>query len=228
MIQLTLDLGHRPAQGRDDFFVTPCNANAVGWIDRWPDWPSPGLVLWGPAASGKTHLAAVWRVQSDASLANIEALTEREPPEVLGTTNCLIVDFGNNARVPSKLEEPLLHLYNLTVERGGKLLITSRTPPARWDIGLADLSSRLRAMVAVAIDPPDDELLSAVLLKQFDDRQLAVGTDIVAYAVTRMERSFDAAHRLVDMIDREALTQRKRVTLPLAREVIERMADKEV
>lgn len=174
MAQLTLDLGHRSAQGRDDFLVAPCNANAVGWIDRWPDWPSPALILWGEAASGKSHLTAVWRETSGATTFALEDLQHREPPDILDSTKNLTVDLAANTGVSPELQEPLLHLYNLMVEQGGTMLITARTPPARWDIALADLSSRLRACAAVAIEPPDDDLLSAVLFKLFNDRRKSV------------------------------------------------------
>ncbi|HKO06210.1 MAG TPA: DNA replication protein, partial [Alphaproteobacteria bacterium] len=64
--QLTLDLGHRAAYGREDFLVAPSNAEAVLWLDRWPAWPAPALTLYGPAGCGKSHLAQVWRKHSDA------------------------------------------------------------------------------------------------------------------------------------------------------------------
>jgi len=220
--QLALDLGYRTAQGRDDFFVTPCNAGAVGWVDRWPDWPTPALALWGPSASGKSHLAEVWRTRSRARTAHVDELRDREPPALLDGERHLVLDFAGAPSVPADLEEPLLHLYNLVSEQGGNLLLTARIPPARWPVALADLSSRLRAVVAVPISAPDDELLTALLLKQFADRQLAVGTDVVAYAVARMERSFEAARTLVDTLDREAMARRKRIGLPLLREVLDR------
>src|SRR3546814_11282244 len=101
-------------------------------------------------------------------------------------------------------------------EAGGHLLLTGRTPPARWKIGLPDLASRLRAAPTVAVDGPDDALLSAVLVKLFADRQLRVGTDVVAFVVPRMERSFAAARRLVAALDAASLASRRPVTVPPA------------
>jgi chromosomal replication initiation ATPase DnaA len=223
--QLAFDLSFRPAQGRDDFFVTPCNAAAVGWIDRWPNWTSPGLVVCGPPACGKSHLAEVWRTRSAAPATRLEALVERLPPAILGDQPHLMLDFADGDAVPGDLEEPLLHLYNLVVEKGGTLLLTARTPPARWRAGLADLSSRLRAMAVVPISPPDDAMLTAVLLKQLDDRQLRLSRDAVLYAVSRMERSFEAARALVAALDREAYAQRRRPGMRLVRDILERLQD---
>jgi len=113
-----------------------------------------------------------------------------------------------------------LHLYNNIVEAGGSLLLTGRTPPARWPLALADLRSRLRALPAVAVLPPDDALLAALLVKLFADRQLRVATDLVHYLVGRLERSPDAARRAVAALDAGALAKGREITVPLAREVL--------
>jgi len=99
-------------------------------------------------------------------------------------------------------------------------LITVRTPPATWRIGLADLASRLRAIPTVELSAPDDALLRAVMIKLFADRQLAVDEALIAYLSTRIERSFAAARAIVDDLDREALRQKRPVTRALAAEVL--------
>lgn len=220
--QLTLDLGHRPASGREDFLVAPCNAAAVGWIDRWPDWPGNGLAIFGPAGCGKTHLAEVWRVRSGAIRLAPAALAGAEPPQLLGDATACVIDglYGEPGARPD--ERRLLHLYNLLRERGGHLLLLAREAPARWPVTLPDLKSRVGALPAVEIGLPDDALLAAVMVKLFADRQLAVGVDVVQYVAARMERSFEAARRIVAALDREALAARKRIALPLAREVLRR------
>jgi chromosomal replication initiation ATPase DnaA len=219
--QLPLDLGPRPALGREDFLLADCNAAAVAWIDRWPDWPGGGLAIHGPAGSGKSHLAAVWRRQSGALSIAVDELGTAEPPRLLGEARACVIDglYDTSARPD---ERRLLHLYNLLRERGGHLLLTAQAPPARWPVVLPDLRSRLGALPAVEIGAPDDALLSAVLVKLFADRQLAVGTDVVAYLAPRMERSFAAARRIVDALDREALAAHRRIALPLARDVLAR------
>ncbi len=117
--------------------------------------------------------------------------------------------------------EPLLHLYNSLVERGGQLLLAARAAPARWPCGLADLGSRLAAATAVRLAPPDDALMEALLVKLCADRQLAVGEDVLRYLLARMERSFAAARGLVAALDRASLAEGRAVTVPLARRVLE-------
>jgi chromosomal replication initiation ATPase DnaA len=75
---------------------------------------------------------------------------------------------------------------------------------------------------AVRIDPPDDRLIEALLIKLFADRQLAVPPEVVTYLTALVERSFEAVRRIVGLLDRESLARRRAVTLPLAREIVER------
>ena len=215
MAQLPLDLAHRPALGRDDFLVAPANAEAVAWLDRWPHWPAPALVLTGPAGSGKSHLAQVFAARSEAPVLAGPDLSVPRLPELLGDARAAIVEDAQSAP-----EAALFHLYNLLAERRGHLLLPAREPPARWAIVLADLRSRLLAAPVVALQPPDDALLAALLVKLFADRQVAVGAEVLAYLVPRLERSFDAAARVVAALDRAALAAHRPVTVPLAREVL--------
>lgn len=216
MNQLALDLGARTAYGLEDFLVAESNRAAVAWIDAWPDWPGGALALTGPAGSGKTHLAQVWRARSAARPIDPAALATRLPPELIGDAPALLLD-GLAAPVP---ERPLLHLLNHLAEQRRHLLIVAREPPARWAIALPDLGSRLAALPAVAIGAPDDALLGAVIVKLFHDRQLAVPTEVVDYLLPRMERSLSAAQNLVAALDRAALAGRRPLTVVLARTVL--------
>jgi chromosomal replication initiation ATPase DnaA len=220
--QLPLDLGHRTALGREDFLVAPSNEVAVAWIDRWPDWPGPALALHGPPGSGKTHLCRVWQGTSRAAAIDASALAVMEPPEILGEEchACVVEGLEERLSDPATARS-LLHLYNLLAERRGHLLLTGRAPPARWACDLADLRSRLAAATAVALTAPDDTLIDAVLVKLFADRQLHVGPKVIRYLSTRMERSFEAARRLVAAIDRASMVERRHVTVPLVRGVLD-------
>jgi chromosomal replication initiation ATPase DnaA len=217
MVQLPLDLGHRASFSGEDFLVAPCNQAAVAWLDRWPDWPAPGLAVHGPAGCGKTHLAHVFQARAGARLLTPEDLPRAAAPLLLAGARAAILDGS------PPLDEPaLLHLYNHLAEAGGHLLIVAREAPARWQLSLRDLASRLSALPAVGIDPPDDRLMEALLIKLFADRQLAVAPEVVTYLTARVERSFETLRRLVGEIDRESLARRRAVTLPLAREIVER------
>lgn len=217
--QLPLDLGHRPALGRDDFLVAASNEAAVAWLDAWPDWPGAGLAISGPPGCGKTHLAHVWRSRSGATLLAPGRLAEGEPPALIGPA-CAVVLDGLRPPLQPIEELTLLHLHNLLHERRGHLLICARMAPSRWPIAIPDLASRLAALPAVAMAPPDETLIQAVLVKQFADRQLGVSPEVVAYVCSRIERSFAAVAETVAALDRAALAARRKVTPALAREVL--------
>jgi DnaA regulatory inactivator Hda len=219
--QLTFNLAQRPALGIGDFFVSPSNERAVGWIDRWPGWPSHALVLCGPHASGKSHLTHVWQAKSGAPRMLYADLAALEG--VLSThLNLVVEDIDAEAPDPAA-EEALLHAFNWTRERGGYLLLTARNAPARWKMRLPDLSSRLKSIDVAEISAPDDSLLAALMLKLFDDRQLKVGSDVILFLLGRTERSFAAVSRLVEALDRASLVRRRNITVPLAREVLTKL-----
>lgn len=215
--QLALDLPHRPARGRDDFIVTPANAEAVAAIDRWPDWSHPALVLVGAPGSGKSHLAAVWCAAAAAPCVAAAGLNEAELPALLAGGALAIED----ADAPEAPERPLFHALNMARELGAWLLLTAERPPAAWPVKLPDLASRLRALPAVRLGPPDDILLRAVLVKLFADRQLNVDVTILDYICRRMERSLAAAAGIVARLDALALSEGRAISRALAARVLD-------
>lgn len=217
--QIPLDLPHRPAFGRDDFLITSCNAEAVAWLDRWPDWPAPALIVHGPVASGKSHLAAVWAKMVGAKPLSPLQFGHKDAG-ITEVTQPLVIDRADLVIGDREAETALFHLYNMAKEGGQTLLLTSCAPAQSLDFTLPDLASRLRAAPAVAILPPDEELLAALLVKLFADRQVQVSADIIQYAVLRMERSFAAARALVDTADRIALAERRGITLSVIRQAL--------
>jgi chromosomal replication initiation ATPase DnaA len=219
--QLVLDLGQRPALGREDYLLAPSNADAVAWLDRWPDWPAPALTIHGPAGCGKTHLAHVWQARSGSRLIAAADLGVADLRE-LAAQPVAVEDADRGVD-----EQALFHLYNLAAERKQHVLLTARSAPAHWALSLADLRSRLRAAPAVALVLPDEALIAAVLVKLLADRQLKVGSDVISFLVVRMERSFAAARNMVAALDGAALAARSNITVPLARQVLQTQSKKD-
>jgi chromosomal replication initiation ATPase DnaA len=214
--QLTLDLPHRPALDAGDFLISQSNRAAADMIDRWPAWPQSSVAVVAPSHAGKTHLGNVWRLKSGAARLETVAIREADVASVADSRAVLVEDL--HAGIGD--ERVLFHLLNLVQEHKLSMLLTSRTPPGEIAASLPDLRSRLRALPVVAIAPPDEALLRAVLVKHFADRQLAVEPHLVAYIALRMERSMEAAARIVAEIDRAALTSHRKVTRSLAAEIL--------
>ncbi|NQU57542.1 MAG: DNA replication protein [Rhodospirillales bacterium] len=224
--QFILNFEHRPALGGEDFLVAPCNGDAVAWIDRWPDWPSPALFLHGPAGCGKSHLAQVFLAKTQGVTITLEELMEKDPPTLLAGAGACLLDDLDQAFMEKDhggLEIALLHLYNTVREAGTTMMMTGKTPPSRWPLQLADLSSRLKTASVAEIGSPDDALLAAVLVKQFADRQLKIDADVVAFVQLRIERSFGAIGRLVEAADRMALAEKRKITVPLVAQVLQEL-----
>ena len=220
MSQLPLDLQFMSSQGRDDFIIGESNQLAATWIDRWPDWPGQYRVLnlVGPAASGKGHLASIWREQSGATV--FSSLGEWRPETDIDHTV-----LEGPVPGPQWPEEALFHLINGAARDGRSVLITSREPVAGLGWQLADLKSRLRAINLVGLDRPDDALLRRLLEKYFADRQLAVAGQVLDYMVSRMERSFQAVQTIAAAMGRRSLATQRSLTLPLAREIMAELSE---
>jgi chromosomal replication initiation ATPase DnaA len=214
--QLTLDLPHRAALGAEDFLVSDCNLAAVRLIDAWPEWHDRVQLLIGPPASGKTHLVRVWQALSGAPSLDPVNL-DIDFIDAMGEGTALVVEDAD--RIPYD-EKALFHLFNLAREKRLFVLLTARTPPARWGTKLPDLGSRLNALPAVEIGAPDEALLRTVMLKHFADRQLDIDPKVLEFIALHIDRSLAAAAEAVAAVDRAALATGRKISRQLVNEVL--------
>jgi chromosomal replication initiation ATPase DnaA len=214
--QLAFALPHAESLTRDNFLEGPANAAGLALIDSWPEWPNRIMLLVGPEGSGKSHLAAIWAEQAGARSTTAHALTATAVPGALATGALVVEDL----RSSDFDDRALFHLMNLAREDGAFVLVTAREPPSAFEIELRDLRSRLRAIPAVSLLPPDDQLFRALIVKFCADRQLAVDESVVSYLATRIERSYAAARQAVELLDAEALRLGRPVSRALAAELL--------
>jgi chromosomal replication initiation ATPase DnaA len=214
--QLAFALPHAESFTRDDFLEGPANAAGLALVDSWPDWPNRIMLLVGPEGSGKSHLAAIWAEQAGARATSAHTLDAAAVPAALATGALVVEDMNP----PDVDERALFHLMNLAREEEAFVLITARVPSSAFQIELRDLRSRLRAVPTVSLLPPDDALFRALIVKFCADRQLAIDESVVGYLATRIERSYAAARRAVELLDTEALRQGRPVTRALAAELL--------
>jgi chromosomal replication initiation ATPase DnaA len=201
---------------REDFLVTEANSAAMAMIDQWPNWPSHGAIICGPAGSGKSHLAAIWQDMTNANSTLAVNLTQENVPDVWSKSPVVIHDTGMS-------EAALFHLLNLVRQNKSHILLSSRAPIQDLAISLPDLRSRLESLPIVTIATPDDALLRGVLVKHFADRQIAVDEALINYLLARMPRSLGMARDLVARIDAEAMTEKAEITRTFAGRVLAQM-----
>jgi chromosomal replication initiation ATPase DnaA len=212
--QLAFALPHAESLTRDNFLEGPANEAALSLIESWPDWPNRIMLLVGPEGSGKSHLAAIWAEQAGARSISAHALNPAAVPGALATGALVVEDLR-----PADFDErAMFHLLNLAREDEAFVLLTARIAPVT--VGIRDLASRLKALPVVALEPPDDTLLRAVLVKLFADRQIAVDESLIGYVAMRIERSFAAARAVVARLDDEALRHKRPLTRTFAAEIL--------
>ncbi len=190
MTQLGLPLAFPPAPGDDDFLVTPSNAQAFHQLERWAIWPVMTAILVGPRKSGRSLLARIFAARSHGT----------------------IVDDAD-----LRPEKELFHAWNDAQAAHRPQIFVANAAPPEWRAGIPDLRSRLAASPIVTIGPPDDMLMQALLERHFLRRGLDARPDLIQWLVARLERSFIAIERAVDVLDQDVLERRKRLSIPRAR-----------
>ena len=198
--QIPLSFPVVESMGHHDFMPADCNQQALDWIDRFPNWSYPAVIIYGEKGCGKTHLLNIWR---DIA---------RNQGQAIDDVDTL---FGDQ-----KKETELFHLFNQAKENKTYLFLSMSKIKEFDRIGLPDLASRLRAAPLVEITAPDDLALQAVLVKSFHDRQLRVEPGVITYILPRIERSFQSARDLVARLDQAAMAEKRSITVPLVKTVI--------
>ena len=193
MNQIALPFQWPVADRDEDFLISEANRAAFEHFQRWSLWPVMATLLTGPRKSGRSLLGRIFVRKTGGRL--FDDAEEHE-------------------------EENLFHAWNEAQASRKPLLIVAAAPPPRWDVKLPDLRSRLAATPQIAIAPPDDALLAALILKLLGDRGIAAPPEIADFLVPRIERSYVGVLRVVDALDRAVLSHHKRLTVPVAKRAL--------
>jgi len=191
--QIALPFQWPVADSDEDFILAEPNRAAFDHFKRWSLWPVMATLLTGPRKSGRSLLGRIF---------------------VRKTGGRLFDDAEDHE------EEALFHAWNEAQETRRPLLIVAAAPPPRWKVQLPDLGSRLAATPQIAIGPPDDELLRALILKLLGDRGVAAPAEVADFIVPRIERTYVGVLKAVDALDRAVLSHHKRLTVPVAKRAL--------
>ena len=199
-----------------------CNEKALRAVELWPEWPFFALVVYGPQGSGKSHLAHVFAEHAASCterpfpvlIINAQEINNKNVARIHRENPCLVVEN----LTPRANNEALFNLYQ---NEGGYILFTAEDAPARMRFKLPDLQSRLNMVPTIAIEEPDDEMLTMLVVKMFNDRQIMISPEVLNYIIRNMQRSFSYARRLVEEVDMISLARKRAVTVPLVKEAMQ-------
>ncbi|MGD9639107.1 MAG: DnaA/Hda family protein [Alphaproteobacteria bacterium] len=199
----------------EDFIVSKENQDAVFFLEEWPDWQSPVVIIYGASGCGKTHLLKRFASKNAEDVVFLNGEDLKQPDKIVSLKPCIVIDNAEKCH-----DENLFHLFNMIKEENKTMLLSSQNPPARWQTVLPDLKSRLSSVVNIDIKSPSDELMAMVIVKMFSDRQLEIGKEALGFLIKNIERSFLAIADTVEKADKLALASKRAITIPLLKEAI--------
>ena len=213
--QLLLELDYKTNFNEHDFYISKSNFNAFNLINSWPEWDKKILNISGEKFSGKSHLANIFKLKSKAFLVNGDKI-DNSIFKSLKLYDCIIIDDFEKC----KEEELLYSIFNLVDQDNKYMLINSLKPINIIKFNLPDLISRSKNCIYAEIENPDDELLFAIILKNFSDRQIKIEKKIINFIVRRIDRSYRNIDEFIYKIDELSLKKKKPINLTTIKEIL--------
>ena len=213
--QLLLDFDIKRNFNEHDYYVSDSNYFAFNLINKWPKWEKKILNISGEKFSGKTHLANILRRKRSALFLN-EKEINNDLFKKIKLNEIIIIDGFSNM-----IDENLTYsIFNLVDQDSKYLLITSEIPLSEMNFKLPDLTSRSRNMLYAKINPPDDELIFAIILKNFSDRQIKLEKKIIEFVISRIDRSYSKISEFIYKIDELSLKKKKPINFKTIKEIL--------
>ena len=213
--QLLLDFDYKTNFNEHDFYLSESNSNAFNLINRWPDWDKKILNISGEKFSGKSHLANIFKLKSKAFLIKGNEIDNSIFKSIKLHESIIIDDFEE-----CNEEEILYSIFNLIDQDSKYLLINSLKPINEIKYRLPDLTSRSKNCLYAVIENPDDELLFAIILKNFSDRQIKIEKKIINFIISRIDRSYRKIDEFIYKIDELSLKKKKPINLKTIKEIL--------
>ena len=213
--QLLLQFNYNQNFNYDDFFVSKSNFFAFQLIKKWPRWEKNILNIHGEKFCGKTHLANIFYNKNKGIKIHENQINNEIFKKLKLYENIIIDDFKN------KTDEKLLYsLFNLVDSDNKFLLVNSITPINEIEFNLKDLRSRSKNCLFAKIDNPDDELMFAIILKNFSDRQIKIDKKLIEFIIKRIDRSYGKIGEFIYKIDELSLKKKKPIDFKIIKEIL--------
>ena len=201
----------------EDFFVSESNFFAFNLVLNWPNWGKNILNIYGEKYSGKSHLSVIFQNKFGANKIDAKNLNDNFLTQFKTHQNLIIENFDENID-----EKNMYSLINV-VDRDNKfILINSTTPINQMNIKLKDLISRLNNCIFAKIDNPDDDLIYAILIKNFSDKQLQIKNNYIEYIIKNIDRSYEKIYEFINKIDQTSLKKKRPIDLKIIKEVLKK------
>ena len=213
--QLLLNFEHKQNFKDEDFFVGSSNYYAFKLITNWPKWEKKFLNICGEKYSGKTHLINIFLKKFKGIKIKANSFENKNLNEIKIYENIILDDFDQN------IDENLIYsLFNLVDQDNKYLIISSLTPINEMNFKLDDLKSRSKNCLVAKIDKPDDELMFALILKNFSDRQITIDKKLIDFIIKRVDRSYDKIFEFIYKIDEISLKKKKSIDFKIIKQVL--------
>ena len=213
--QLLLDFDIKKNFNDHDYYVSDSNYFAFNLIDKWPKWEKRILNISGERFSGKTHLANIFKSKTSALFLSENQVNDNIFKKIKLHESIIVDGFSNN--IDEKLTYSILNL----VDQDNKyLLINSETPLGEINFELPDLASRSKNLLHAKIEPPNDDLIFAIILKNFSDRQIKLEKRIIEFIINRIDRSYRKISEFIYKIDELSLKKKKPINLKTIKEIL--------
>ena len=213
--QLLINFNLKKDYDEQDFYVSSSNKYAFNIINSWPKWLKRTVNLYGEQYSGKSHLSKIFETKT--TCLNIESINFTNEILLKFKTKQALIIENFNFNIPEKL---LYSLINIVEQENKYLLITSLKPINKFDFKLKDLNSRINNCLFVEIGAPDDELIYALIVKNFSDRQINIDKKIIEYIIKRINRSYKDIFLFIYKVDQLSLQKGKPINLSIIKKIL--------
>ena len=218
--QKIIKFEHEKNLTQNDFFVTKSNQHIFKLINDWPKWEKKFINIYGEKFSGKTHLINIFLKKNNGIKIEAQSFDENYLRKVKINENIVLenLEVGIN-------EKLFFTLLNIIEQDNKYLIITSLDPVTKINFKLKDLNSRMKNFILQNIEKPDDELIFAILLKNFSDRQISIEKKLIEFTIKRIDRSYGKIFDFIYKIDEMSLKKKKSIDMKIIREVLGGMSE---
>ena len=213
--QKLLNFAVNESFNENDYYVSSSNYFAKNIIQTWPKWEKKIINITGEKYCGKTHLSTIFKIKSNALYLYSNKNNNNSIKRIKLYNRIIIEDLDES------FDEKLLYsIFNLVEQDNKYLLISSIKPIDTMKFKLPDLVSRLKNCIIAKIEQPDDELIYAIILKSFSDRQIKLDNKIIDYIIKRIARSYSKMQEFIYKIDELSLKKKKSINFKIIKEII--------